>query len=255
VAFASDTTWQARVRLRVDKEWQWSIGLPTDDAPQSAASMLLPSTTAFVRATGHSARGAPGNVDARDTSKPLPVNIASVGMAKQRTLLVTRERGRWGSVSLRVAAPLTLENLTPFAVEFAHDHGLRGGVLRAGGARCVYEPRLLTAPLALRLLPFARWSSPLKLKRGAPTGGTALVQRGGVVPAGERADLTLLLGAAGKPGAARTLYIGVPYVLANRSDLQLEMRQRSHTDGARLPIGANRAFSWNVTGPRQVCDV
>lgn len=278
VAFAADPMWRAQVRVRVDEEWQWSIALAADD-PSASSAAVRPSTRAFARSTRHGGVALTGGASAVHTSattdtqsaasgagttsdsggdvassvKPTPVNVASVSLAKQRCLLVSRERGRWGTTVLRVAAPLTIENLTPFAVEFAHDHGVRGGVLKAGGSRCVYEPRLLTAPLSLRLLPYARWSPPIKVKRGAPAGGKALVQRTGVTPPGERADLTLLLGAAGKPGRARTLYIGVPFVLANRSDIELELRQRSHNDGARLPLGATKPFSWNVTGPRQVC--
>lgn len=57
----------------------------------------------------------------------------------------------------------------------------------SGGRKCLFEPALLSAPLALRLLPFDRWSSRVPLRDGAPASGTLLVKRRGVVPTGERA--------------------------------------------------------------------
>lgn len=56
----------------------------------------------------------------------------------------------------------------------------------------------------------------------------------------------------GKREFARVLYVGVPFVLANRSDVVLHVRQRSHDDGALLPLHATKPFSWHSAGARQL---
>ena len=40
--------------------------------------------------------------------------------------------------------------------------------IAAGGRKCIFEPALLVAPLALRVLPFDRWSTRVPLRDGAP---------------------------------------------------------------------------------------
>lgn len=231
-AFACDASWRASVRVRPDADWSWGTAMPVDDGP-----------SASVNDSGDV-------VDVNGGAAPTPVQSSSALLQQHRTLLVARERDRRGRLILRVSAPLTLENVTPFAVEFAHGDRARGGAVAAGAARCVYDAASLAQPLSLRLLPFDVWSPPVPSKGGVLVGGALPVRRH-AAPPGERLELTLTLAAAGKPGRPRTLYVAVPLVLANRADVRLELLQQGRDDGIALGVHDTKPFSWHPAGARR----
>eukprot|EP01028_Stygiella_incarcerata_P002883 TRINITY_DN15506_c0_g1_i1.p1 TRINITY_DN15506_c0_g1~~TRINITY_DN15506_c0_g1_i1.p1 ORF type:complete len:2959 (+),score=713.77 TRINITY_DN15506_c0_g1_i1:839-9715(+) len=199
-------------------------------------------------------------VSARKRDSAFPITIKSPRLQEERVVIVSCFQNRRTECSeIKVEPPLVLKNLSHFDLVYYLPHVARGGLLEAHECKPIYSSCEKSAggSVSFQLGNFKKWSKNVVFHRPSPEIHVRFGDKDRRMltpsPLVDRDHVEFLVSVDARVAElARTLTINSSYLLVNRTELPLMVRQRGWTDGVTIPAQSMRPFSLSSLGTKQI---